>query len=304
MPRLAAIVNVRDGERFVREAVASLLGQELDGLEVVVVDDGSTDRTPAILASIADPRLRVATLPEPVGIRGAIHRALDEVDAPLAAHLDADDVALPGRLARQAEFLDRHPEVAVVGSDALYLDPAGRPFERYRGPTAPDEIRERLVHGNCLVHSSVTYRVDAVRAVGGYPDGVPVVEDYGLWLRIAERYELASIGEPLTGYRVHPGQTSARRARHVRRLADRCRREAWRRLGRPGAPTGTTWRERLRGGEGTLGSDLHYWAYLYERMGEPQAALRFALSGLVASPLDPQLWRLLGRVVGARPHRD
>src|SRR5262249_45608253 len=103
-------MSVHNGARWVREAVTSVLTQTLADLELIVIDDGSTDATPEVLESIRDPRLRVERRARQ-GLTLALNRALELARAPLLARLDADDVAAPERLARQARFLEAHPEV-------------------------------------------------------------------------------------------------------------------------------------------------------------------------------------------------
>ena len=116
---------VRDGERFVGEAVESVLGQTLADLELIVVDDGSTDSTPALLAGFARADARVRVLTQAVGgLTSTLNAGCALVRAPLIARMDADDVALPDRLERQVAFLDAHPDVALLGGGIVLVDEA------------------------------------------------------------------------------------------------------------------------------------------------------------------------------------
>jgi glycosyltransferase involved in cell wall biosynthesis len=116
---------VRDGAPWVAEAVASVLGQTAGDLELIVIDDGSTDATPELLARVRDARLRVDRRAA-AGLTPSLNRGLALARAPLVARLDADDLALPDRLARQGAFLAAHPEVGLLGGGVRELDADGR----------------------------------------------------------------------------------------------------------------------------------------------------------------------------------
>ena len=130
-PRVSVLLPVRDGARFLREALDSVLAQTLADFELLVVDDGSTDETPEILASVGDERLRVLRQ-EPAGLVAALERGIGEARAPYLARMDADDVSLPCRLERQVAFLDEQSQVALVVPGVESIDEAGRPGRRRR----------------------------------------------------------------------------------------------------------------------------------------------------------------------------
>jgi glycosyltransferase involved in cell wall biosynthesis len=202
MPQVSVVIPVRDGEQFLAEALDSVLAQTLSDLEVVVVDDGSTDGTPAILAEVArrDPRLRVLRQ-EPGGLTVALNAGCSLATAPLIARMDGDDVMLPDRLARQAAYLVEHPEVAVLGGGIVLVDEAGTEIDREAGRSDL-----RLLERNELTHATVVVRADAFRTLGGYR--FDQAEDYDLWLRFEERYGVTALPDPVIRYRLHPGQFS------------------------------------------------------------------------------------------------
>lgn len=210
-PRVSVVMAVRDGAAYLGQAVDSILGQTLRDLELVVVDDGSADTTPELLrrAASADPRMRVLRQ-EPVGLVAALNRGCAAAQAPYIARMDADDVAFPDRLARQAEWLDRNPRVALVGSAVMRIDAAGRELKRNVCPTTHAEIVRELDRYNCFTHSTVMIRADRFAAAGGYREAYLHAEDHDLWLRMSERDELANLPDPLLYYRVYPDQVSMR----------------------------------------------------------------------------------------------
>jgi hypothetical protein len=199
---------VFNGEAYLVEAVESVIRQTLRDWELIAVDDGSQDGSRAILEDIArtDPRVRLVVNEHRLGISAALNRGWRAARAPYIARLDADDVALRDRLVRQIEFLDAHPSVAVVGGAAIIINGTGRRISTIRYPTASRRIRSILLRHNCLAHPSVTIRRVALEEVGGYR--FDHVEDYDLWLRLSERFDLANLAEPVILYRQHPRQVS------------------------------------------------------------------------------------------------
>jgi hypothetical protein len=201
---------VRDAEHFVARAVDSILTQTLGDLELIVVDHASSDRTPEILSGLAreDARLRVCRLDADLGLAEALNLACEEARGPLIARMDGDDVAMPGRLERQAAYLADRPSVALVGGAALVIDDTGKGYHTRRPPTGDPDIRAILLERNCFIHSTVMARRDALSHVGGYRGKFTRAEDYDLWLRLAERHELANLPEVVLHYRVHAAQVS------------------------------------------------------------------------------------------------
>src|SRR4030095_14770957 len=141
-PRVSVVLAVRDGAPWVGDAVRSVLAQTLSDLELIVIDDGSTDDTPQTLASFVDSRLRVARPPR-MGLTRSLNEGVSLTQAPLIARLDADDVATSDRLARQVAFLDAHPEVGLLGTGATEIDTNGRDIGRVGHPMGKRDHRPR-----------------------------------------------------------------------------------------------------------------------------------------------------------------
>jgi glycosyltransferase involved in cell wall biosynthesis len=203
------IVPVHNRPRFVREAIDSALAQEFDGgLEVVVVDDGSTDDTPQVLASFGD-RIR-AFRQDNAGPAHARNRAFREARGEFLALLDSDDVWLPGKLRAQVAALDASPEACLVHSDVeeFWDDGSGRRWTR-RPPVLAGHVLRDLLHRNFVHTMTVVLRRAAVEQAGGFDPAYPPCEDWDLWLRLAERWPFAADSGRRVRTRVHEGGISS-----------------------------------------------------------------------------------------------
>lgn len=226
--RVSVTMPVHNGERFVGQAIESILRQTYRELELVVVDDGSTDATPEILAGYAasDDRIVVHTQ-ENAGYVAALNTAAAIGHGELLARLDADDVAEPSRLRRQVDFLDAHPDVAVVGGSLLVIDARGRPFYLATYPPDASDVRAALSDRTPLAHPTVLMRRSVFDAVGGYRTGFPHAEDYDLWLRISSAHELVNLPDIFARYRVHGANASLRWLREQARSVVAARADAF-----------------------------------------------------------------------------
>jgi glycosyltransferase involved in cell wall biosynthesis len=231
-PAVSVLMAVRDGAPWVAEAAASVLGQTAGDLELIVIDDGSRDATADLLAAIRDPRLRVERRAA-TGLTPSLNHALGLARAPLVARLDADDVALPDRLARQRSFLDANPDVGLLGGAAREVSASGEELAVRMPPSDDAALRAALIRGNPFVHSAVMARRALVERVGGYDESVPVAQDYDLWMRLSRVTRLASLGDVLVVRRLLPERVSARRDSARLRAETRIR---WRALRAGGYP--------------------------------------------------------------------
>jgi glycosyltransferase involved in cell wall biosynthesis len=212
-PLVSVLMPVRNGARWLREAVDSVRDQEFRDFELVVVDDGSDEETACLLARCARDDERISVLRQsPQGIVAALNRGIAAARAPYLARLDADDVARADRLAAQLAFLQRHDGVGLLGSAAQVIDVAGAVIGRIAPPTDPGKLARHLHRGNPFVHSSVMMRAELVRRLGGYRTAFGAAEDYDLWLRMAENSGIANLPERLVALRRHDASVSRRNA--------------------------------------------------------------------------------------------
>jgi glycosyltransferase involved in cell wall biosynthesis len=210
VPAVSVLMAVHNGAPWVGDAARSVLAQTLGDLELVVVDDGSTDATCDVLGGVRDPRLRLERRTHE-GLTRALNQGLHLARAELVARLDADDIALPERLARQVAFLEGHPEIGVVGSAAREINGDGREVRIVRPPEDDGALRRALIRRNPMLHSTVVMRRRVVDAVGGYDPRFAVAQDYDLWIRLAAVTRLANLSEALVVRRLLPGRVSVAR---------------------------------------------------------------------------------------------
>src|SRR4051812_14714508 len=212
MPLVSVLLAVRDDARFLPEAIDSVLNQTLADLELVVVDDASTDETPRVLSDVDDARLVVLRNDTRLGLAASLNRALEEASGKYAARLDADDVAASGRLARQVERLRARPQVAIVGSAVTDLDEHGAPGRTHVMPAGAVPVRWHALFSSPFFHPTVLVDREALEMHGlRYDPAFDESEDYDLWTRLLAFVDGDNVREGLVLKRVHPGQASQRR---------------------------------------------------------------------------------------------
>ena len=219
-PRVSVVLPVRDGGRFLRQAVDSMLGQRFADFELLVVDDGSTDETATIAAGYRDARIRVERIARE-GFAAALNRGLDLARGEYVVRMDCDDVSDPDRIGEQVRFMDAHPQVGAAGTFVRALFPDGT-REPWRFPTDPEELRVRLLFEPGIAHPTAILRRAWFERHGlRYEKHYARVEDWDLWRRAARHFPLSNLPRFLLEYRVHLGRMS-------RVHEEEQRREGWR----------------------------------------------------------------------------
>jgi glycosyltransferase involved in cell wall biosynthesis len=213
------VIPVYNQERYVEECVESALDQTYRDREVVVVDDGSTDRSADLLRALGD-RIRLIQQPN-AGFAAALNSGIARSRGEYVAWLSSDDLFLPTKLERQVAHLDAHPEVDLVYTDFYEIDEAGRVIRAVHSPWYADrrEFVRRMLWNNFVNGSSVLMRRSAFEAVGGFPTWPRFQADGIMWFRMLARGSFGHIPELLTRYRVHAGQGSRDVARLQRDMA-------------------------------------------------------------------------------------
>lgn len=213
---ISAIVTVYNRATMVAAAVNSLARQTVDNLEIVVVDDGSSDDSVRIVEDIADPRVRVIRHERNLGIPAARNSGLEAARGDYIAWLDSDDLARPRRFERQAAYLDANPHVAMVGACAGRIAKDGRPRRGARVPMLTHEdICAQLLFRSAFQQSSIMGRADILKAYP-YRSTFPVCEDVDMFVRLAADHRVANLPEVLVDRRLHQGQTIQRESQRIR----------------------------------------------------------------------------------------
>jgi glycosyltransferase involved in cell wall biosynthesis len=196
-PLISVVMPVYNGAKTVLAAVESILRQTYSPIELIVVDDGSTDRTAEILASVKDARMRVIAAPGRKGVGAARQWGLEHARGEYIAVQDADDIAYPGRLATQVAYM-RENHLALCGTWAYLVTPDGKKREMVQAVES-DVIKRTILRSNMFVHSTVLFEKKAAESVGGYVGSIGE-EDYDLWVRLIARYRAGNVPEFLLDY--------------------------------------------------------------------------------------------------------
>lgn len=225
-PVVSVLLPVRNGLPYLPAAVESVLQQTFTNLEVLIIDDGSTDGTAAWLRTLTDPRVRRLT-PSTPGLASALNTGLAEARGRYIARQDADDWSAPDRLARQVAWLEARPDVDVLATTVSFVDDAGRPVAsawteavrtQWDAAVTPAQIAALMPLTCCIFHATVLAPTAVLRAAGGYDQTTVPAEDYDLWLRLLPARRFARLPEALYTVRVHAASSSA-----VGRAAQRAR---------------------------------------------------------------------------------
>lgn len=201
--KVSVVLPVYNAGSDLRQAVGSILEQEMGEFELIIIDDASTDRSAERIRNYAqaDPRVRPVYHSRNAGLSSTLNEGLELARGELVARMDQDDESLPNRLRVQTNFMDAHPEVVVAGSFVYHMGARRERDRLIRFPTDSEEIKRTLLRENCLYHPSVMFRRREILELGGYRPQFRNAEDYDLWLRTSKRFELANIPEPLLRYR-------------------------------------------------------------------------------------------------------
>jgi glycosyltransferase involved in cell wall biosynthesis len=200
-PQLSVILPVYNAAKYLQETIDAVLAQSFTDFEFIIINDGSSDNSQAIIDSYTDPRI-VKVVQSNQGLAATLNNALQLAKADLIARQDNDDISYPDRFQKQVAFLNAHPNIAVLGTSARIVDEKGHASSRFhRHPTDVVTLRYLLLFDNPFAHASVMFRKAAVLEAGGYDKSSNYFEDHRLWSKLSQKHELANLPEVLIDYR-------------------------------------------------------------------------------------------------------
>ncbi|MBM7070230.1 glycosyltransferase family A protein [Actibacterium sp. 188UL27-1] len=205
VPQISVLLPVHNGVPYIEEALRSVMGQTFTDIEIVVIDDGSTDDTPQVLARLAaeDPRIRVIRPDTNLRLPGALNLGLDHVRGAYVARMDADDICEPDRLARQHAYLEANPEITLIGCSVTRIRGDGTPFQVSVRGQDPFAARWMTRFVMPFRHPTFLFRRDEMPL--RYDPACTVSEDYDILARLSADHKIACIPDVLLRYREHDG---------------------------------------------------------------------------------------------------
>ena len=309
IPKISVIMSVFNGEKYLREAIDSVLRQSFRDLELIIINDASTDQTQEILESYPDPRIRVFTNIENTGPAGSLNKAISLSRGEYIAVLDADDVAMAKRLEESVFFLKKNEDVGLVGTSFCVIDGTGETLETRSVPVEDKAIRQALRTDNCFCHSSIMMRKKCVESIGCYRDGLDLSQDNDLYLRFSESFKLGGIDKPLCKWRLNPLSLCNTKPANLIRSGDLVRE-----LSRERRERGHDRLEGLIGeekkrlideavfkskpGDNRIAANYYiYWVRLFYLKGKYSEASRWLARSLKRDPFCRKAWPLVFKIL-------
>jgi len=222
-PRVSVIMPAFNREKYIARSIESVLAQTFEDFELIIIDDGSTDKTLAIAETFAsDPRVNIVKNEKHLGIAGTRNHALQLARGAYIAPLDSDDVWFDKeKLAKQISFLDANPAYALVGGAIQHINTEGKILKTVVFEQTDADLRNNILQHNPFPQSTLMYRRKAIVDAGSYDTSFQVCDDYNLWLAVGTKHSFANFPEVFTGYRIHDGNiTRTKRLTSAREILE------------------------------------------------------------------------------------
>jgi len=202
---ISVIIITHNREKFLPIAIESVLHQKFSAFELIVIDDASIDNTEDVIKKYSeDDRVKYFKIPKATSIAQVRNSAWGHVNGKYIAVLDSDDIWIDNlKLDKQFSYLESHPEVIVIGSGAILINDSGEETNKIIKPITDAEIRKDFLTKNPFFHSSVMYRYEAIKKIGGYDEKIKFGEDLDLLLRLGEIGKMYNFSDAMIKYRVH-----------------------------------------------------------------------------------------------------
>lgn len=222
LPTVSVLLPAYNAEAHLKEAIQSILDQTYLNFELLVINDGSTDQTREIISSFTDSRIQLIDNPHNLGLITTLNKGLQQAKGTYIARMDADDIALPHRLATQVTFLDSHPGVGLCGSWIRTFGSGHSYVDRL--PVHHEQILCRMLFTNPIAHPTVMFRRDILEHHHlAYDPQYPHAEDYAFWVSWSKISTLANIPTVLLYYRIHANQIGATQSTEMRKSSQKIR---------------------------------------------------------------------------------
>lgn len=210
-PKVSVIMTVRNGEPYIREAIESILGQTYSDFELLVIDNGSSDRSLQIVKNFSDSKIRIIELGRNIGRTPALNVGVKEAIGEYIAIHDADDISLPQRFEKQISYLEKNPDITLVGTHLYRIDTNNNCLkECFSIPNNWKIVNWHLLFKNCFPHSSILMHAQKIRDLGGYNENITYSQDYALYSDLMRRGEkMSRLSEILIHLRDHSQSVSA-----------------------------------------------------------------------------------------------
>jgi len=205
---ISVVMPVCNGEKYLKEAIESILNQTYRDFEFIIVNDGSTDKTEDIILSYHDPRIRYVKNKTNLQIVKTFNKGIKLSCGKYIARMDADDISLPNRLEKQVSFLEKHKEIGVLGT---WIENTNKDKEHkacWFTPVSPELVRWSLYFGTCIAHPTVIIQRNIIEKIGGYNPEFSVAEDYEFWVRASHITNLSNLPQVLLKRRIHDNNIS------------------------------------------------------------------------------------------------
>ncbi|HIK38766.1 MAG: glycosyltransferase [Geminocystis sp.] len=289
---VSVVMPVYNGEKYLEEAVESILAQSLPDFELIIINDGSTDKSLEILESLykKDSRIKLLNNVRNRGIVDCLNKGIKQARGKYIARMDADDIAIKERLERQLKFLENNPEYVAVGCRVLAIDAEGLPIKPFGDCFTHEEIDKGNLRGvgSMIIHPAAVIRRESLEKVGGYRH-YSHAEDLDLFLRLAEIGKLANLPEILLKYRLHVDSIGGK-YRHIqlggcrKAVLDACRRR--------GITVAGDFGVTIPQKPVSRGEIYRKWGWWSLQGGNIKTCRKYALKALIENPLHLDNWRL------------
>lgn len=225
-PLVSVVMPAYNSEKYIAEAIESILNQTYKNFEFIIVNDGSTDNTLKIIKKYAkkDKRIKVINNKENLKICKSLNRGITSSKGKYIARVDSDDISLPERFEEQVDFLEKNKEAGVVGADMQIFNGLTKENISIRKYEKTDEkLRKTIFFYSPFAHPAVMIRKRVLEDLGQYNEEYHDCEDLELWFRIGSKYKFANINKILIKYRFHPNSITIKKMRRMETLSNKLR---------------------------------------------------------------------------------